>query len=177
VSTRIEADTVTRRGCLGPSAGFRAGLYAGVLFGVLGLVAALTRRPFIFPSLGPTAFMMAVQGRGEETAPRRVILGHAIGALAGLVAYALLVRNGSLGTSLETGSPGLFVLASSGTVSVALTTWGMITSDTRHPPACATTLIVSLGILSTPADVGFILLAVLLLSGVHEWVPRAWPPC
>jgi len=56
-------------------------------------------------------------------------------------------------------------LAASATLSIMLTSWAMIATDTVHPPACATTLIVSLGLLSTPRQVGIIVVAVTILVG------------
>lgn len=64
-------------------------------------------------------------------------------------------------------------LAASATVAVAVTTTGMHATDLRHPPACATTLIVALGLLSGLTDVLIIVLAVALLAALHRggyWV-------
>lgn len=43
----------------------------------------------------------------------------------------------------------------------------MIATDTIHAPACATTLIVSLGLLSTPVQVIIIVVSVIILVGFH----------
>jgi hypothetical protein len=43
----------------------------------------------------------------------------------------------------------------------------MIATDTNHAPACATTLIVSLGLLSTPEQVATIAASVVVLVVVH----------
>ena len=48
----------------------------------------------------------------------------------------------------------------------------MIGTDTIHPPGCATTLIVSLGLLSTPTRVGIIVARVARLLGFHGAVLR-----
>ena len=74
-------------------------------------------------------------------------------------------------------------LAGSVTLSVVLTSWGMIATDTVHPPACATTLVVSLGLLSTSRRVGIIVVSVVALVAVHHGTRRllervtgeAWP--
>ena len=50
----------------------------------------------------------------------------------------------------------------------------MIGTDTIHPPGCATTLIVSLGLLSTPTRVGIIVASVVLLVGFHGAVLRGF---
>lgn len=148
--------------------GIETGVVAGSLFAVLGLVAWATGQPFVFPSLGPSAFVLAFETRREKVHPRRVIGGHLIGAVAGFAAYSLLASGVSL-----TAVPPAFSIAGlrlvlSGIVSVAVTGWGMLATDTVHPPACATTLIVSLGLLSSAVEVGVIVVSVVVLVGVNE---------
>lgn len=142
-------------------------LYAGVLFTVLGVVTWGSGQPFIFPSLGPSAFILAFERQGARTRPYRVIGGHVIGAVAGLLAYTLLATGVSITTSPPPVSPAGLRLALSGIVSIILTSWGMIATDTIHAPACATTLIVSLGLLSTIRQVIIISVSVGILVGVH----------
>jgi hypothetical protein len=55
-------------------------------------------------------------------------------------------------------------------LSVVATSWGMVAADAVHPPACATTLIVSLGLLSTPLEVAIIVASVVVLVAVHGGV-------
>jgi CBS-domain-containing membrane protein len=50
----------------------------------------------------------------------------------------------------------------------------MIATGTVHPPACATTLIVSLGLLSTPAEVAIIVASVVVLVAFHALVILAF---
>jgi len=144
-------------------------LYAGFLFAVLGLIAWATGQPFIFPSLGPSAFILAFERRVERT-ERTVIGSHFIGGLAGFLAYSLFAN----GVVITATPPGLSVdglrLVASGFLSVVLTSWGMIATDTNHPPACATTLIVSLGLLSTASQVVIIAVSVVVLVEVHAGV-------
>ncbi|WP_410766831.1 HPP family protein [Haloferax sp. DFSO60] len=148
--------------------GVETGVVAGGLFAVLGVLAWATGQPFIFPSLGPSAFVLAFETQREKVRPRRVIGGHLIGALAGFVAYSVLAS----GVSLTAVPPALSIeglrLVLSGIVSVAVTGWGMLATDTVHPPACATTLIVSLGLLSSVAEVGVIVVSVGVLVAVSE---------
>ncbi|WP_436934922.1 HPP family protein [Halovenus marina] len=147
----------------------RAGtsLYAGLLFVVLGGVAWVTGQPFIFPSLGPSAFVLAFERRSERTRATRIVGSHLIGGVAGLLAWSLLAGNVSITATLTPASPEGFRLAASATVSIMLTSWAMIGTDLIHPPACATTLIVSLGLLSTPVQVGIIVVSVVVLTAFH----------
>lgn len=50
----------------------------------------------------------------------------------------------------------------------------MIATDAVHAPACATTLIVSLGLLSTPTEVAIIVASVSVLVGFHAGVIRVF---
>jgi hypothetical protein len=142
-------------------------LYAGLLFTVLGTVAWLSGQPFVFPSLGPSAFLLAFERRGDRGYLSRIVASHAIGGVAGLLAYEFLGAGVTLTAAPEPGSVAGLHLVASGIVSIVLTSWGMIATDTNHAPACATTLIVSLGLLSTPVQVGIIAVSVVVLVVVH----------
>ena len=145
-------------------------LYAGLLFTVLGIIAWVSGQPFIFPSLGPSAFILAFERRSPRTRTYRIVGSHLIGGIAGLLAYSLLAAGVSITATPPAFSPEGFRLAASATLSIVLTSWGMIATDTIHAPACATTLIVSLGLLSTPLQVGIIVVSVVILVEFHAGV-------
>lgn len=147
-------------------------LYAGFLFTVLGLVAWASGQPFVFPSLGPSAFILAFDRRGERTRTYKVVGSHLIGGVAGLLAYSLLAAGITITTTPAAFSPEGLRLAASGVLSIVLTSWGMIATNTNHAPACATTLIVSLGLLSTPIQVAIIVASVVVLVELHAVVLR-----
>ncbi|WP_396611957.1 HPP family protein [Haloferax sp. S1W] len=153
--------------------GLETGLTAGLLFATLGVVAWASGQAFVFPSLGPSAFVLAFASESERPRSTRVVGGHVIGAVAGLLAYSLL----GAGTTLTAAPPAFSLtglgLVASGFLSVVATSWGMVATDTVHAPACATTLIVSLGLLSTPTEVGIIVTSVVLLVVVNHVVRRA----
>ena len=149
-------------------------LYAGLLFTVLGLVAWASGQPFIFPSLGPSAFILAFDRTGERTRTYRVVGSHLIGAVAGFLAYSLFASGVAITTATTAFSTDGLRLAGSGVCSIVATSWGMIATDTNHAPACATTLIVSLGLLSTPLQVLTIVVSVVVLVEVHAAVIHAF---
>jgi len=142
-------------------------VYAGVLFTVLGAVAWLSGQPFVFPSLGPSAFLLAFERRGDRRRLARIVASHCIGGVAGLLAYTLLGAGVTLTATPPPGSAAGLHLVASGVCSIVLTSWGMIATDTNHAPACATTLIVSLGLLSTPGQVVIIAVSVVVLVAAH----------
>jgi len=145
---------------------------AAALLSTLGGAVWLTGLPLLFPSLGPTAYLFAVKPDAAESAPRRVVGGHLLGVLAGLAAYHLVAGGVALDGLAAPGSMGALRLAASGIVAVALTTAAMTATDTGHAPACATTLIVSLGILTTPQAALVIVVAVVVLVGQHHLLKR-----
>jgi len=131
-----------------------------ITIGVLALLALVSRNPFVFPSLGPTAYLLFFSPLAKTSSPRNTILGHAIGLLCG---YAAFVVTGA--GALPFGAhPGIFwprILAAA--LSLSATGALMILLGISHPPAGATTLIVSLGIISRPRELVIIEVAVLLL--------------
>ena len=58
-----------------------------VTIALLTLLALLTRNPFVFPSLGPTAYLFFFSPQTESASPRNAVLGHAIGLICGFAAY------------------------------------------------------------------------------------------
>ncbi|WP_049924416.1 HPP family protein [Halopiger djelfimassiliensis] len=143
-------------------------IHTGLLLSTTAAVAWLSGLPMLFPSLGPSAFVLALFQDSDATAPRRVIGGHAIGVAAGLLAYHLLAAGISMTNSPAPGSIAGLRLAVSAVLATTLTAGGMLATGTRHPPACATTLIVSLGLLSTPLEGALIVLAVVVLVVAHR---------
>jgi|GEM_PF-269005 len=137
----------------------------------LAFVAWASGLPYLFPSLGPSAYALAVSPSSATSRPERVFGGHLFGVAGGLVAYHLFAP----GLAVTTLPPALTVetarLAASAVLSVGLTSLAMLATDLRHAPACATTLIVSLGLLSTPNEGLVILSAVLLLLVVDHVLP------
>lgn len=127
---------------------------------LMALAAWATRQPFVFPSLGPTAFLLFYTPHAPAASPRNTVAGHLIGAVAG---YASLAAFGLLdaGPALTEGVSGARIGAAA--LSLALTAGFMVWLKVPHPPAGATTLIVSLGLLTTIPKLGVLMLAVALL--------------
>lgn len=143
-------------------------IHTGLLISTTAALAWLSGLPMLFPSLGPSAFVLALFQDSEATAPRRVIGGHAIGVVAGLLAYHLLAAGVSMTATADPASLEGLRLAASSVLATTLTAGGMLATDTRHPPACATTLIVSLGLLSTLLEGALIVLTVAVLVVAHR---------
>ena len=57
--------------------------------GVLALLALVSRNPFVFPSLGPTAYLLFFSPLSKTSSPRNTIFGHAIGLICGYGAFVV----------------------------------------------------------------------------------------
>jgi len=140
-----------------------------ICFGAVSLLAAVTGRPLVFPSLGPTAFLFFYRPTAPSAAPRNAVVGHAIGIAAG---YFCLVITGltHAGPALSQGVTLPRVIAA--TLSLSLTNGLMVLLHSPHPPAGATTLIVSLGLLTTLPDLGLLMGSVILLTALASLINR-----
>lgn len=125
-------------------------------------------RPLIFPSLGPSAFALVLDE--NENRVRRVVGGHLIGVLSGLFAYHVLAHGLSLAALWPALSADGLRIAASGVVSIAVTVALMSVARANHAAACATTLIVSLGVLPGFLDGALIMAAVAGMFLTHRLV-------
>ena len=132
-----------------------------ITIGLLSGVAMFSGTPFVFPSLGPTAFLFFFTPRAPAATPRHTIYGHAIGIACGYGALWLF--------GLEHSPPAMATGVSAariGAAALSLASTGalMILLKAAHPPAGATTLIVSLGIVTRPFHLLVIEIAVAVLT-------------
>lgn len=129
--------------------------------GLMAGLAMLTRTPMVFPSLGPTAFLFFFTPNLPTATPRHTVYGHLIGVACGYSALCLF--------GLQHAPPAMVMGVTWGRVgaaalSLAATGALMILLRAAHPPAGATTLIVSLGILTKPMHLAVLMGSVLLLT-------------
>lgn len=127
---------------------------------LLAILAVITDSPFVFPSLGPTAYLLFVAPLAENSSPRNTILGHAIGLICGYAAFAI-TGAAAVPFGAHAGVYWPRILAAA--LSLSATGAFMVLFRAGHPPAGATTLIVSLGIISKPKELVIIEVAVFLL--------------
>ena len=142
--------------------GFFALVNGIISIAVMSTAALVTGAPFIFPSLGPTAFLHFYTPTAPAASPRNTIIGHAIGAGAGYLALVIFGLTDA-GPALVEGVAWDRVGAAA--LSLGLTSGLMVWLRAPHPPAGATTLIASLGILPDPVDLAVLMLAVVALVG------------
>lgn len=132
-----------------------------ITIAILAGVAMLTRTPFVFPSLGPTAFLFFFSPTAPTASPRNTMIGHAIGIACGfaaLLVFGLEHAPPAMASGVDLPRVGAAAL------SLAATGAFMILFKAPHPPAGATTLIISLGIVTKPFHLAVIEIAVALLT-------------
>jgi CBS domain-containing membrane protein len=151
---------------------------------LLSIVAMISGSAFVFPSLGPTAYLLFFTPRSPAASPKHVICGHLIALLCGWGALWATGLSRAQPVTTE-GINNMRMLAAA--TSLSATGVLMVLLNVGHPPAGATTLIVSLGFLTQWRDLLVIEAAVALLlvqafavnrlSGIDYplWSPRKHP--
>lgn len=151
---------------------------------VMSAVALVTGSPFVFPSLGPTAFLHFYTAMAPAASPRNTVSGHLIGVIAGALSLAIFGL-ADAGPALATGVTASRVGAVA--LSLGLTSGVMVWLNVPHPPAGATTMIISLGILTGAAHLTVLMVAVVMLTAqaflinrlaglpYPWWAPRTAP--
>ena len=132
---------------------------SAISIAILAAVAALTKQPFVFPSLGPTAFLLFYAALGAQAAPRNVFCGHLIGVLAGYLALVIFGLTTTPTNLDDVSAPRIGAV----TLALCLALSVMVWLNVPHAPAGATTLIVALGLMRTPGQLTVLMIAVVLM--------------
>src|SRR5215212_11523556 len=170
---------MSRRGSLAPIAGrhgFNAWLYAkwgnrgnalytftgGLLtIALSGALAWGLDEPLVFPSLGATAFLFFETPMAEVASPRNTIVGHYTGALVATLWLFVFGLQGHENVLVEG-----FTAQRAAAVALSVACTGGILRLLRaaHPPAGATTVIVSAGLLHTAHQLAVLAAGVAVLT-------------
>lgn len=136
---------------------------------VVGLLGLAFHQPWLFPSLGPTAFLQAEQPDQKTAKFYNTLVGHLSGLGAGLIAVTILGAT-SAPPVLSTGElTAVRVWAS--VLAIALNMGLGFLLKASHPPAAATTLLVSLGgFKPTFSEVTHVVIGVVIVAVVGEGV-------
>ncbi|MCW2776626.1 MAG: hypothetical protein JWN17_351 [Frankiales bacterium] len=153
----------------GPGPGLWSLLVCVVGLAVVGVVGVLAKQPWVFPSLGPTLMVLAETPAQPAAHPRNVVSGHVVGVFCG---YLALLVTGLVDhpTVLQEGLHAPRVVAAC--LSVGLTALVLQLMGTPHPPAGATTLIVSLGLFKTERSLAVLLVSVAVCTLVATTLNR-----
>ena len=136
-----------------------------VVIGLSGLWAWLFKEPLLFPSLGATAFLFFETPMAEVGTPRNAVIGHFVAIAAAVASLEAFGIFGDPSVYVEGVTP-----ARIGAVafSVAITGGVLRLLRSAHPPAGATTIIVSSGLLAKPHQILAVASGVLLIT-VAGW--------
>jgi hypothetical protein len=115
-------------------------LFATLVMSLVGALAAILEQPWLFPSLGPTLFLLAA---APPERPWNVFAGHAIGVAAGFGALFLFGAQDSL-SAFDAGAVGAGRAAATA-LAVGATLLLQTLAGAKHPPAAATTMLITLG--------------------------------
>lgn len=142
-----------------------AGAYSFLLclasIALVGFIGVARKEPWVFPSLGPTVMLFFESPRQPTASARNAVVGH----LGGILVGAACLYGFALDDHVPAMSEGLTarrVLAAA--LSVAGTALLLRLLHTPHPPAGATTLIISLGVVRTPTHMVTMAVAVLVVT-------------
>ncbi len=143
----------------------------GFLMLAVGVLGLAVNQPWLFPSLGPTAFVQADFPGRQGSMPYHTIVGHCTGIGAGYAAVFAVHANSAPAVtgSAELASSRVFA----GAIAIALTVLGMLLLRASHPPAASTALLIALGAFRTTLhDAGVLVAGVLLIAVLGELVRR-----
>lgn len=149
-----------------------APLAAGSVLLVIGGLGLLVGQPWLLPSLGPTVFLQTEQPQGESSQAYNVVVGHLTGLAVGLLAVWVFGAANAPSVLSSNGLSPDRVWASALAITLTLLGTGLLHAS--HPPAAATTLLVTLGgVRPTWSEIQSVLVAVLLVAVLGELARRA----
>lgn len=134
-----------------------------------GVAAWAFDEPLLFPSLGATAFLFFETPMAEIASPRNAIIGHVVAVLAAvfaLFAFGLIDAPSAYEAGVVPERIGAVALA------VAMTGGGLRLLRSAHPPAGATTIIVSSGLLDDPLQLVAVVVGVAILTAASWGLNR-----
>ncbi len=143
---------------------------ASLALAVSGFGAYLLNQPLLFPSLGPTVFLVFETPMATNASPRNTVIGHSVALGVGVFSLAIfgLIDEPSV---LQAGVT--LPRVGAATLSLALTEAVLILIRALHAPSGATVLIVSLGLLHTPTELATMVGGVVLLTATAWVINRA----
>ncbi len=144
--------------------------WEAVLILIAGLTALWSGHPWLFASLGPTAYEMAEKPELRSARVYNIIVGHIVGMSCGFGAVALtrswFVPSVSAHTFLTPARVCAAIIAVFSTVLLN------VLLKSGQPAALATTLLIALGNMQTAASPLWIMTGVLIITAIGEPIRR-----
>jgi len=142
---------------------------AGLIL-LVGVIGVAFGRPWLLPSLGPTAALIALQPAHPQARLWNTIVGHVLGVAAGFIGILLAGAANAPSPILDGQLVASRVLAA--TIAMALTVILMAATRSTHPPATASTLLVALGASATYDKAFAIVAGAVIVAIVGELLRR-----
>jgi hypothetical protein len=137
---------------------------------IVGIAGLLVGRPWLLPSLGPTAVLQAENAAHPSARAWNVVIGHLGGLAAGFIGVFLFrAADAPVVLTDKVLAPERVGAA---VVAIALTVLLGVLTRASHPPAAATTLLVALGSIATALDALNLIVGVLILALAGELLRR-----
>ena len=145
-------------------------VWSAALVLIVGATAYFAGQPWLFPSLGPTAYLVAAYPGLTTSRPYNCVVGHVVGIGSGFAAVAVFNAWNSPIVPLDNVS-----LRRLGAAALAIGLTVLLSQLLRagHPPAAATTLLVALGAFHTAWHAAVIFIGVALLVALNEGMKQA----
>lgn len=129
------------------------------------LIGFAAHQPFVFASLGPTAYEIVETPHRRSAQPYSVIAGHLLAIASAF--FALWITGAWFAPRVSaSGVPLLRVWAA--TLAAALTVLLTLLLRASQPAALSTALLIALGIMQTPRDAGILFGGVLIVAVLGE---------
>lgn len=148
-----------------------APLIGGILTLIPGLIGLAAGNPWLFPSLGPSAFLQAANPQQPSSRFYNTLVGHLLGIAAGVLAVLILAASNEPSV-LATHQLYPHRVWASG-LGIALVLLFQLLLRANHPPAAATTLLITLGGFNPNwKDVSTIMIGVAIIAVAGEIMRR-----
>ena len=136
---------------------------------ILGIAAYITSWPMIFPSLGPTIFLMFYAPSSPLAAPRNAVFGHIGACLIGMAGHWTIVTMAQDGLVTGPIEPHSLAVILESSIFVGITSVYMTITGFIHPPAASSSLIAALGLMPDWHNIP-VLIAALGLISIQAWI-------
>ncbi len=147
-----------------------APLWEGALILIVGLTAWAAGQPWLFASLGPTAYEQAEKPHLRSARPYNVVVGHFVGIGAGFLALWLVHAWNA--PKVIPQSHLVWERLGAAVIAVTITTLVNLLLHSGQPAATSTTLLIALGAFQTPLSALWLAVGVVILAVVGEPVRR-----
>ena len=152
---------------LGHVHSFRAAVLSALGLVFIALIGAIVHQPLLFPSLGPTIFVITLAPNEPISRFRNIIIGHGIGIISALMTTPVVGLVQQQFPYSEMIAQLAYGLAAA--LAVSLTILLQVTIHSLHPPAAATTMLLVLGgVRSEWSAIAFVMGSIILVAVYGE---------